>query len=216
MLTVIFIIYSAFLAWFVWQAWQLPQNSYLVLLLLVLVGLVYDNVIIATGRFMGAGQFLEQLSVGRFYIHALLTPTLMIFGVGMLRAAGVSWAQSKWVHGLVCLVTTLLIGLGAYFDIWLLELEPKISGDLLRYTHAGGVKIPPIPAIVTIIFLMAAGGVLWAKVGEKWLFIGSAVMFVAAALGMGEWFFVGNFGEVALSFGAVACAQFLANRPGKS
>lgn len=207
MLTIIFFIYSLLLVWFIWQAWQLPKNNYHILLLAVLVGLVYDNVMIAAGRFIGAGVVLEQLSTWRFYFHALLTPTLIIFGLGVLKAAGFNWATHKGVHSLVCLLATLLILLGAYFDIWLLHLEPKISGDLLRYTHAGGAKIPPIPAIVTIIFLMAAGGVLWAKKGEKWLFLGSSVMFVAAGLGMGEWFFVGNFGEVALSFGTVASAK---------
>jgi len=49
------------------------------LLLLVILGLVYDNLIIATGRFIGEGSVLENLSYVRFWLHALFTPTLILF-----------------------------------------------------------------------------------------------------------------------------------------
>ncbi|NJN79853.1 MAG: hypothetical protein HC797_04930 [Anaerolineales bacterium] len=83
-------------------------------MLIVLFGLMYDNLMIAIGSFIGEGALLKNLNAGRFFIHALITPTMMIFGFGVLRKAGVKWAQGKMAHILICVFATLLIGLGVF------------------------------------------------------------------------------------------------------
>lgn len=47
--------------------------------LLVTAVLVYDNGIIAAGRFIGAGDLLLWLNMARFGIHAIVTPLLVMW-----------------------------------------------------------------------------------------------------------------------------------------
>lgn len=210
MLTVLYFILAglfAFLAWQTFQTNQKARSSYTLLLLLVLVGLAYDVSVIALGRFVGEGNLLKALNAGRFIIHALVTPSMMIFGFGVLRKAGVPWAQSRTTHIVVCVFVTLLIALGAYSDIFALDLQLRTVLDTLRYVNEGGIKGPPIPAVLAMIFLIVAGISLWRKTGWKWLAIGGMLMFIAAGAGMGEMFYIGNLGEVALGLGNVLTAR---------
>jgi hypothetical protein len=206
MLTALYLILSAMFVVLIWQVSN-KRNSYALLLAAVLAGLFYDTLIIGIGKFIGEGDLLKTLNAGRFYVHALLTPTMMIFGFGVLRKAGVKWAQGRTAHIIVCVVTTLLIALGAYSDILRLDLQTKIVADTLRYVNEGGLKGPPIPAILTIIFLIVAGISLWRNTGWKWLAIGAILMFIAAGAGMGDMFYIGNLGEVALGFANLYTAK---------
>jgi len=207
MLTALYLVLSVLFVFLVWQVTQINKNNYALLLLLVLAGLFYDTLIIGIGKFIGEGNLLQTLNAGRFYIHALLTPTMMIFGFGVLRRAGVKWAQSKTSHITLCIITTLLIGLGVYSDILQLDLHTKTVADTFRYVNEGGLNGPPIPAILTIIFLIVAGISLWRNTGWMWLAIGGIIMFIAAGAGMGDMFYIGNIGEVILGFANVYTAK---------
>lgn len=207
MLTALYLILSALFVFLLWQVSSLKRNSYVLLLLLVLTGLFYDTLIIGIGKFIGEGNFLKTLNAGRFYVHALLTPTMIIFGFGILRKAGVKWAQNRTTHIVVCIFTTLLIALGAYSDILRLDLQTEVVADTLRYVNEGGLKGPPIPAILTIIFLIVSGISLWRSTGWMWFAIGAFVMFIAAGAGLGDMFYIGNLGEVILGFANVYTAK---------
>lgn len=210
MLTILYFILTGLFAFLTWQAIQTNQkirSSYTLLLLLVLAGLMYDVLVIALGRFVGEGSLLKDLNAGRFIVHALLTPAMMIFGFGVLRKAGVGWAQSRTTHIVLCVVVTLLIALGAYSDIFQLDLQARVVADTLRYANEGGIKGPPIPAVLSIIFLIVAGISLWRKTGWQWLMWGAVVMFIAAGIGMGDMFYIGNLGEVALGFANLYTAK---------
>ena len=207
MLTALYLILSVLFVVLVWQVSKMKRDNYVLLLLLVLAGLFYDTLVIGIGKFIGEGDLLKTLNAGRFYVHALLTPAMMIFGFGVLRKAGVKWAQGKTAHIVLCVITTLLITLGAYSDILQLDLQTKVVADVLRYTNEGGIKGPPLPAILTIIFLIVAGISLWRNTGWMWLAIGAIVMFIAAGAGMGDMFYIGNLGEVILGFANVSTAR---------
>ena len=207
MLTVLYLVLSALFVYLVWQASSIKKNSYALLLLLVLAGLFYDTLIIGIGSFIGEGSLLKTLNAGRFYVHGLLTPTMMIFGFGVLRKAGVKWAQSKTTHIVVCIFAALLVVLGAYSDILRLDLHAKTVANILRYINEGGIKGPPLPAILTIIFLIVAGISLWRNTGWAWLAFGAITMFIAASVGMGDLFYIGNLGEVILGFANVVTAK---------
>lgn len=207
MLTILYFIFVGVLAFFTWQALGQKRTSYTWLLLIVLFGLMYDNLMIAIGSFVGEGALLKTLNTMRYVIHALITPTMMIFGFGVLRKAGVKWAQGKTAHILVCVFTTLLIALGVYTDVLLLDLQPREVMGTLRYANEGGIKGPPIPAILTIIFLIVAGISLWRNTGWKWFAFGALFMFIAAAMGMGDMVFISNLGEVGLGVANVITAK---------
>ena len=207
MLTALFLILSVLFVVLVWQVSKMKRDNYVLLLLLVLAGLFYDTLVIGIGKFIGEGDLLKTLNAGRFYVHALLTPAMMIFGFGVLRKAGVKWAQGKTAHIVICVITTLLIALGAYSDILQLDLQTKTVADTLRYINEGGMKGPPIPAILTIIFLIVAGILLWRNTGWMWLAMGAILMFIAAGAGMGDMFYFGHLGEIILGFANVATAK---------
>jgi hypothetical protein len=210
MLTVLYIVFVAAFAYLTWQSvgvYQSKRSSYALLLLIVLAGLAYDVLVILLGRFIGAGDVLKTLNAGRYLVHGLATPAMIIFGFGILRNAGVQWAQSRTTHIVVCVVTTMLIALGVYEDVLALDLQTKTVMDTLRYTNEGGMKGPPIPAMLTIVFLIVAGISLWRNTGWWWLAAGSIFMLIAAGAGMGDMFYIGNLGEIVLGIGNVLTAR---------
>lgn len=206
MLTILYFIFSLSFGYLLLQLGNLKKKSYALILFLVLAGLLYDNLIIAIGSFIGENSLLKVLSAGRFYIHAFFTPTMIIFGFGVLRKVDVKWAQGKTAHIIFCLLTTLLLAIGVYTDILRPDLQVKFVGGILRYINEGGLKGPPVPAILTIIFLIVAGISLWRSTGWKWLAVGSILMVIAAGMGMGDLFYIGNLGEVILNFANVYTA----------
>jgi hypothetical protein len=212
MLTAIYFSYSLTLLMLIGYAFATRppgKRGYWILLVLVLFGLLYDNLVIALGAFLGKGDLLEFLSVGRFVGHAFATPLLTIFAFGVARHAGLGWAQGKTAHALICLFTTVLIGIGFYGEVVLLKLEAVYLSDILRYTYAGP-KAPPIASISTILVMSIIGIALWRSTGWKWLAIGSMIMLIAAGAGTGEHIFISNLGEVVLGITCVASAnQFL-------
>lgn len=210
MLTILYLVFVAAFAYLTWQTVGLYQNkrsSYTLLLLIVLAGLAYDTLVILIGRFVGEGDLLKALNAGRYLVHALATPGMIVFGFGVLRRAGVEWAQSRTTHITVCTFTTMFIIMGVYSDVFALDLHSRSVMDTLRYVNEGGLKGPPIPAIATIIFLIIAGISLWRSTGWWWLAAGAVFMFLAAGIGMGDNFYIGNLGEVVLGIGNVLTAR---------
>ncbi len=172
-------------------------NWYGLLAALTIGALIYDNAIIAAGASIGAGDALKALNALRFYGHALLTPTLIIFAFGVARRAGLPWAQSRRNHALFCTLATALILYGAYFNIVTLSLEVDASDGLVRYVNAAPHG-PPLASIITIIVVAIVGVLVW-RSGKSWgLALGSAFMFVTAMLGVSVPV-VANVGEVAMT-----------------
>jgi hypothetical protein len=182
-----------------------PQRRYGLLLVPVTIGLVYDNLIIGLGSTIGEGPLLRDLSALRFILHALCTPLLVIYGFGLLRALGVGWAQRRGWHAAFCGLAVALIALGAYSDIVRLDLVVRTEMDAVKYSNVGGLKGPPIPAIVAIAVMIGAGVVALRKARSPYVLAGSAFMFVAAMAGLrvpG----LANLGEVAMA-GALAAGE---------
>lgn len=213
MLSLLYWIYTLALAGltvFTLRSWPRQNRAYWMVLLFVLLGLIYDNLILALGSLLGEGGLLLGLSYGRFVAHAFGTPILTIFSFGLLRRAGVPWAQGWRGHALACFFTTILIGIGIYEEIFHLRLELAPIGDLVRYTNTVH-KGPPLPPILTIVAMFALGVFLWRATGWSWLAWGALFMFVAAALGTRDRLFLSNLGEVVLALACcLSAVKFLA------
>lgn len=178
-------------------------SGYSLLTLSVVLGLVYDNFAIAAGAFLGEGDLLKVLNAPRYVVHALFTPSLLIVAFGALRLAGVSWAQSRLWHSVVCAAATALILLGSYVDVLNLTLVPEADNGVLRYVNAFHLfKGPPIPAVLTIVGVLAFGVVLWRRINWPWLVAGALIMFLAAAAT--GFPIVQNVGEIAFAAGLVS------------
>ena len=170
------------------------RSIYTAIAALVILGLFYDNLIVGLGNQIGASETLEQLNAWRFILHALVTPTLIMFAVATVQRLGVGWAQSKLSFTILGVLTVLLIGLGIYEDIINLSLVLEQEWGTLRYVNANSAG-PPIPSIVTVIVMIVVGGFVWRQ--HKWavLCIGAILMFIMAGAGASI-LVISNIGEV--------------------
>ncbi|MCO5197121.1 MAG: hypothetical protein M9941_05140 [Anaerolineae bacterium] len=181
------------------------KRLYLLFLVLTLFGLAYDNFSVGFGRFIGEGDLLQSLNTPRYVIHALITPLLILVGLHLARNAGVSWAFGRKTTAFFIVVTILLIALGALVDIVRLDLEVVFDSDAIRYANGASVG-PPVPAIVTVIMLIACGIGIARKTGWYWLLAASIFMFVASAAGATIGL-ITNLGELVFALGLVATAR---------
>lgn len=199
---VVYFIYTACLAVYLAQALRLLYSMrrwQLSLQVPIILGLMYDNLILGLGESIGAdSDLLQVLSYPRFYMHALFTPLLIMVGFFLVRdASGVveCWAQKRSALWLFWIVTLWMIGLGIYTDIVQLDLQ-QVS-DPIRYTNASA-KFPPVPCIVAILILIGCGVSLYKKQKCPDLLVGSMIMFVLSAAGGKTFGAVTNMGEVLL------------------
>ena len=166
-------------------ALRLVQNSKgLAMLVLpcLLLSTCYDNILLATGRWLGTGDLLYHLSEVRFLLHFFIVPFFIVVGVELANRAGAGWVIPL-TRGLAWV---LAIGLGLldYFSQYLsLELVPEQFAGVLRYTNAS-VSGPPWVTIISNLFLLAIAIGLWIRFEGKWpwLVVASTLGFVGNAI----------------------------------
>lgn len=147
---------------------------------LIIIGLALDNVVAASGRFIGEGSLLLHLNLICYWLHAFLTPTLVMFSLGVLRFAGVKGMQSKPALYGAILLTGALIGLEVATVTWGMELKPKMESGVLRYVPADSSGGSGIMVMLVTVVLVVAGAILWKKTQWSWMFVGSAAMAVGS------------------------------------
>ncbi|RHW40147.1 hypothetical protein D1B33_04695 [Lysinibacillus yapensis] len=180
---VYFILGAAYLALLIWGIslsnrnglWDI-SNVYL----LVIVGLIYDNSIIALGKYIGEGRLLETLSFFRYLLHALFTPALVIFAWNISAKLNLSWAKKTFWKFFMSLLTIALIGFELLASVWNLQLQPMMENGLLTYKIAeSGI---PLMVIVVSVVLLAAGFIIMKKWRFPWLFWGTLAVFLGSTL----------------------------------
>ena len=184
------------------RLWQSGRSSYLPLLLLNLVALVYDSLAVAVGPGLGEGVLLRALSAPRFWAHALLSPLLVIFAFGVARRAGLGWAQSRGAHAAACLFALALIVMGAQIDVLGLDLQPRIDAETLRYVNVAH-KGPPIPVILVNVFALLVG-VSLGRATRDWRMLGGAALMFALAPLSPRLPALGNLAELAFSYAMIS------------
>lgn len=152
-----------------------------VVILFVLFGLFYDNLVIGTGRFIGEGQFLASLSALRFWLHAFLTPLLVIFVWQICQNLKFNWTNSETAKVMLFLITIGLILYEWYQSIRKLELQANWERDVLVYESVVQQSNPLMVIIATIIVGLV-GILLWKKYKFYWLAIGTIVMIIGSGL----------------------------------
>ncbi len=205
MTTILFIIAGAiqlYLLFVMIGQYKKSRSPYLAFPLLVIAALVADNWIVGFGKFIGEGSLLMFLNSIRFVTHAVFTSFGMIFAFGILKRIGVSFAKNKTVHAAVCIFVTIITTLGIYMDVYKLQLLFKEENGTMRYVN-DGIHIPPIPAIITIIFFIIVGIIVWVKTKSPWVFVGSLIMFILASVGT-KMPILGNIGEIAFVLAMIA------------
>ena len=170
----------AYLGLLLWSVSKQRHWTLMSVILLVMLALVYDNGILAVGSLIGEGALLEGLNAARFWLHALVTPTLILFSLGAMRQAGIEWAQKSWaallfwaaaIAAVVVEYTTVLSGL---------KLEKSESYGVLSYSSAEEASGPPAMILIVLAALLVAGIFLAWKAGSWWMLAGTVAMTIGS------------------------------------
>ena len=127
------IAHIALLTWGI-RLWKKSRKIALFLILLPIVGLIYDNAVVAVGRFVGEGDALQLLNQGRYLLHAIVTPMLVAAAASLAEQAGVGWAKKRSMHAVFGVLTVALIAFGL-FEFTHFAYAPAWFGGTLRYVE---------------------------------------------------------------------------------
>jgi hypothetical protein len=205
------------------KLWRDQRDAFSLLILIPLMFLWLDNFTIATGRFIGEGNFLTLFNYLRYYWHWQMLPLLIIVAGMLLRRAGFSFAENKLVMSLFCLTAVgfMILDVPYIFEV---EFYPACYGETFRLVASvpewqicdptnpppEGLSVSPLPAISVNVALLIVGIAIWVRHGFPWLALGCGFMFVAAGLSQLPGFYygplLGNFGEPILNGGLLAAA----------
>ncbi|MGA6207565.1 hypothetical protein ACPESR_22725 [Nocardia testacea] len=177
---------------------------------LVCAALAYDNAVLAAGRWIGAGATLENWSVPRFVAHIVLTPLLMPWACAAAARAGVEWARSRWVRGVVAAGTAAVIVPGVAGELTPLTLEPQEWAGTVRYTTAHASVAGLLPPVVTVVVVLVAAAAVWRVCGYRLWTVTTVIMTVVSAA-MPP-LLLTNCAELVFTAGVVAAAVWLAER----
>ena len=174
------------------------------LVVAVVLGLAYDNAVLALGAVLDAGALLEALNTPRYWVHGLLTPTIIWVAITALALAGHPVGRSRLWRGSAGVLTIAMIGLGAWIDAIGLDLQPTDDQGITRYVNGfEPLAGPPLASVVTILVVLVAGTILWRRNRWPWLAVGATVMFISAAI-PGPILLIQGLGEVAFAAGLIA------------
>lgn len=174
--------YAVLLAWGVTLAVRLGRPTPADLALLVVAGLVYDNSVITLGRFLGEGPLLEGLNLARYWLHAFLTPLLVVFAWHAVARAGVSWARTTAAAGAAVLAAAALVVLELVTVVAGLSVEPSWEYGVLTYSDTSSGGGPPLMVLFVAAALVVAGFLLWRRQGWVWLLVGAGVLTVGSTV----------------------------------
>lgn len=150
-------------------------------LYLVLAGLIYDNAIIAFGKYIGTSSLLEHLHLLRYWIHAIITPTLILFCLGVLQKSGKKKYHTTTALLLTFTSTCVLVLIELVTVVAGIELKPVSEYGILHYIpikESGGSLM-----IVTVsVILLITGFLLYRYTRWKWMLVGAIIMGIGSAL----------------------------------
>lgn len=208
--TILFFTYSAaylvLLAWGLTLAagdrWWTPAN----VPLLVVAGLVYDNTVLAMGAHIGQGALLEGLNLGRYWVHAVVTPLLVVFAWHVVARTGAGWARSWWatLGAVVAAVALMALELTHVVSI---DVEAEHEYGVLSYSSSGTAGGPPLMVLFVTLALLVAGTVMWRRQTWAWLLVGTLLMVVGAAVPIPV-----NSGAVTNAFELILLTSILATK----
>lgn len=176
--------------------WKERRSWPLLIMMVVTLGIAYDNFIIGFGENVDDLQTLRDLSRPRFWVHGVFTPLIMLVALSWGRDLGVAWARSRRVWIAVGILSIGMSINGLRTDVLQLEIKTTDADGLLRYTYEHpGHALPA--AVLTVIVLIGVGIGVWRARRFGWLLGGSVFMFLASGGGTGVPY-VANVGETVL------------------
>ena len=176
------------------------KNMIFLLSGLICVGLTYDALALALalGSFMAEGPLLLAISRMRYVFHGGLIPLIFLICAYALNFRGF-WKTAAWVF------TGILMVLGVS-DGCIRVIGATTVANVCRYAS---ISAPAWAEIVnslltfgTVIPMMVAGIVVWAKQKTPHLFLSAFLMFLFSGLGaacMELMFYISMYGELLMA-----------------
>lgn len=178
------------------------------LLLLVILGLFYDNGVIALGNWLGEGILLKVLSYIRYLFHALFTPTLILFIWKICDNIQFPFTRKVWSKIVAYIVTFTLISYELFMVIFKIKLEPIKKYGLLTYEQTDSVNNSFIVIIISLV-LGLVSIMLIIRHKQFVLFVGIIVMSIGALLSTSiSKFPIMNASEMVLIISLILTKQF--------
>ena len=178
-----FLLSIAFIFLFIIGIFLAKQNGWIDVsnvLLLVIVALLYDNGILALGKFIGEGDLLKALNELRYWLHAFVTPLLVLFAWHTLVNANIKWASKKIVQFPTLFLTLFFIIYELLSLVPNLSLEPTWKNGVLSYTkNEEGIPVMIIGVSTT---LLITSIFIWWKQRWPWYFVGILSMGIVPIL----------------------------------
>lgn len=143
-----------------------PYVESSIYLLPIIAGLFYDNTILTIGRIIGEGDFLENLNIARYWIHAFFTPLLVLFAWKTLEQANMQWARKTSIRIFAIGLTALLMFLELFTEVFNLNIEAKWEFGVLSYRSLDSSSGPPFMILVVSFVLVVVSILIWIK--QKW------------------------------------------------
>ncbi|WP_026675292.1 hypothetical protein [Alkalihalobacterium bogoriense] len=200
-------VYAGLLIYGLYVAVKERWGLFSIFLLIVTAALLYDNSILALGRYIGEGRRLELFNALRYWMHAFFTPLLILFAWQTVRAAGVSLAKKRVPTIVVIVLTAVIITIDA-IPLFHLNLDPVWQHGVLSYKRVSSSAGPFMIMTVTF-FIFVASLIVWRKQRWIWLFIGLIGMGVVGLLSIPfESKAIGNVSELVLILSLFATQLF--------
>lgn len=173
--------YAVLVGWGIMLATRLGRVVPSDVVVLVAAALIYDNSVLALGRFIGEGSLLEGLNLARYWIHAFLTPLLVVAAWHTTVRAGVRWARSRAAVVLTGVVVVALVVLEVVTVLADLSIEPRWEFGVLSYSDTAS-QGPPLMVLVVALALIVAGVLVWRRTRWPWLLAGAVLMTLGSAV----------------------------------
>ncbi len=189
-----------------------PASPRLWMLRFILLGMIYDNLMLTLGKVGLGNSWYFGASFGRFVLHAAALPLLIPFALSALRAAAVPIASQREFTSCCWLVAIFAWCYGLWFDVGQLELVRVEVFGHGRLTSLS--EIPPLGTIAVNLLLIPLGFILWRRTGWPGLFGGALfVLLVNLAAGGQPWgYLAGNGAEVIFALSLLFTERFLNRR----
>ena len=167
------LVYIVVLAWGIMK----HEKTESAILFVVIIALIYDNIILALGHLIGAGETLKALSYWRFLLHAIFTPMLILFSLFILKEANIRFMQKKWVVIAFGLLTVTAMIAEYFFELRHLTLKVEETYGIVSYTSASSSGLPIMISLVIVTLLFASIILVW-KRKWWWMLVGLIIMAV--------------------------------------
>ncbi|MBA4496198.1 hypothetical protein ACFO25_17135 [Paenactinomyces guangxiensis] len=176
----------------------------------IIVGLIYNNLVLSLGRWMGEGEVLEVMSLFRYLLHVLLTPTLVFVALDILRRINVEWSEYLSTHIIYNLYTFSLTVIGVFTEIVWINLEPVTQSGVVRYASVDADSYLSYSTLLTLIPLFISAVMVWRQLRWPVLLLGVVVATAGGILAVSlESFVIGSAFELILMASLVLTEQKL-------